>query len=160
MQYKIKKQNKLFFYVCIFFQRLPDNFEILRQIDRFSVEKVLAAKKGIVDSIIENFCSNGNIKEKIIDQYNSINLIKWVNIADTTKFWTEVLEYKDSAGNDRFKEISNFAIQLLSLPWSNADVERLFSQMNLVKTKLRNRIQSNTVNAILHVRYVFLKKIY
>lgn len=99
-------------------------------------------------------CNDENKKEKIVDQYNNIHLIKLNHIDDTTKFWAEVSQYKDAAGNNPFSEISCFAFQLLSLHWSNADVERLFSQMNLVKTKLRNRIQSDTVNAILHVRYV------
>lgn len=136
----------------LYFYRLPDNFEILRQIDNFSAEKILSAKKKNIDLFLINLCNDEIKKEKIVDQYNNIHLIKWVHIDDTTKFWSEVSQYKDSAGNNPFNEICSFAFQLLSLPWSNADVERLFSQMNLVKTKLRNRIQSDTVNAILHVR--------
>lgn len=116
------------------------------------MDNVLCAKKNSIDQIVYIICDNQSLIEKIFDQYHNINLIKWTNIDNTTKFWTEVLAYKDAAGNNPFLEIGNFAIQLLSLPWSNADVERLFSQMNLVKTKLRNRIQSDTVNAILQVR--------
>ncbi|KYN16079.1 hypothetical protein ALC57_11688, partial [Trachymyrmex cornetzi] len=36
---------------------------------------------------------------------------------------------------------------------SNADVERTFSQLNLVKSKIRNRLQNIMVNTILHIRY-------
>lgn len=43
-----------------------------------------------------------------------------------------------TGGINQFIELAEFAISLLSLPHSNADIERVFSQMNLVKTKLRN----------------------
>ena len=42
---------------------------------------------------------------------------------------------------------------VLSLPHSNADVERLFSQVGIVKTKLRNRMRISTLNSILAIKY-------
>lgn len=63
------------------------------------------------------------------------------------------MEYKDAASNNPFADLCHFAISLLSLPHSNADIERVFSQMNLVKTKLRNRLAVTTLNAILYVRF-------
>ena len=45
------------------------------------------------------------------------------------------------------------AVSVLSLPNSNAEVERLFSQMSVVKCKLRNRMSLQTLNSILYVRY-------
>lgn len=41
---------------------------------------------------------------------------------------------------------------LLALPFSNAAVEKVFSQMNLVKTKTSNRMGSNLLISILHIR--------
>ena len=35
----------------------------------------------------------------------------------------------------------------------NSEVERVFSQMNIVKNKLRNRMQAKMANALLAVRY-------
>ncbi len=45
------------------------------------------------------------------------------------------------------------AVSVLSLPHSNAEVERLFSQMSVVKNKLRNWMSLHTLNSILYVRY-------
>lgn len=42
---------------------------------------------------------------------------------------------------------------LLCLPHSNGEAERIFSQMNLVKSKIRNRLSTPSVNAVLTVRY-------
>jgi len=84
-----------------------------------------------------------------LNQYNDIHLLKWENIDDTIKFWAEVNLFKDSGGNERFSELSLFAIQMLSLPWSNAEVEHAFSQVNIVKSKLRNRMDVTTLNSIL-----------
>lgn len=44
------------------------------------------------------------------------------------------------------------AISLLTLPHSNAEIERLFSQMNIVKTKVLNRLQLSMLNSILTIR--------
>ncbi len=59
---------------------------------------------------------------------------------------------KDALGDPIFKNISDFAILALTLPISNAAVERIFSILNLVKDKLRNRMAVKMLNAILHIR--------
>nr|XP_041632484.1 uncharacterized protein LOC108072286 [Drosophila kikkawai] len=73
-------------------------------------------------------------------------------LENTSTFWSEVKRYRDSAGNP-YEDVVNFALSLLSLPWSNAEVERDFSQVNLVKTKIRNRLEVDTLNAILAIRF-------
>ena len=45
------------------------------------------------------------------------------------------------------------AVSVLSLPHSNAEVERVFSQMSVVKSKLRNWMSLQTLNSILYIRY-------
>jgi hypothetical protein len=66
-----------------------------------------------------------------------------------------VHSYKDCADNNPFKELFLFALKMLTHPHSNADVERVFSVMNTVKTKLRNCLHLRTLNAILNIKYGF-----
>lgn len=48
-----------------------------------------------------------------------------------------------------FQELGNFALTVLSLPHSNAACERCFSKINLIKTKIRNRLLLPTLNGLL-----------
>ncbi|KAH9376516.1 hypothetical protein HPB48_006601 [Haemaphysalis longicornis] len=43
-------------------------------------------------------------------------------------------------------------MSMLVLPYSNAEVERTFSQLKIVKSKLRNKMKPETRNAIFVVR--------
>lgn len=131
---------------------MPDNFKMLKMVNLLSVDNVLKQNKADIIPLITLLTKNGDLIDAINSQYNNISYIKWTNISTTVSFWSEVFMYKDSAGNNTFEELADFALEVLSLPWSNADVERVFSQLNLVKTKLRNRLITSTVNAVLRVR--------
>ena len=50
-----------------------------------------------------------------------------------------------------FKNLSKFALQMLSLPVSNADAERLFSKLSLIKTETRNRLSIKNLKSLLYV---------
>lgn len=63
-------------------------------------------------------------------------------------FLTE-LSYRDSIGENLFDDLVNSILKFLTLLHSNADVERLFSQINLIKTKLKNRMHINKLIALL-----------
>ena len=51
-----------------------------------------------------------------------------------------------------FTELAEYALAVYSLPCSNAQVERVFSIMTYVKTRLRNRIQVPMLNSILFLK--------
>lgn len=65
------------------------------------------------------------------------------------EFWGKLSKVKDGAGNSQFKVLCNFMFSLLSLPHANVDVERIFSSVNLIKTKTRNRLTTATVQSLL-----------
>lgn len=68
-------------------------------------------------------------------------------------FWSEIWKYRDAADINPFQELAMAAVSVLSLPHSNAEVERVFSQMSVVKSKLRNRMSLQSLNSILYIRY-------
>lgn len=56
------------------------------------------------------------------------------------KFWSELNVLED------YQELSQFALDTLCIPHSNAQCERVFSHVNLIKTKIRNKLVTETVN--------------
>ncbi len=65
------------------------------------------------------------------------------------EFWGKLFQVKDGAGSAQFEVLCNFMFSLLSLPHANVDVERIFSSVNLIKTKTRNWLITSTVRALL-----------
>ena len=134
-------------------QRMPENFHILKDMKCFAVDNVLRHLKEPITPLLEAMNLSGDKIETILFKYNGLHLNKWVNLNDTEKFWDEVSKYQDASGGNSFKEEAECALNLLSLPNSNAEVERLFSSMNIIKTKLRNKMQLPMLHSVLSVKY-------
>ena len=132
--------------------RLPDNFEALKKLSHFSLQDCLNQVQDTFNEIAELFDYRNQDTEKIETQRRNLSIVQWSEKNSTAKFWTEVGTYQDASGCNPFQELFDLAISILSLPHSNAEVERLFSQLNVVKNKLRNRLSLKSVNAVLAVR--------
>lgn len=132
--------------------RLPDNFKILKSIGAISVENTLKPQKPDIFPLIELFDKSTIECDKIINQWNKIHLIEWKNTSSTKQFWYEVNHFTNAVGENPFSEVTKFALNLLCLPHSNAEVERLFSNMNVVKNKVRNRLELGMLRSILIIR--------
>ncbi|KAL1488727.1 hypothetical protein ABEB36_014526 [Hypothenemus hampei] len=70
-----------------------------------------------------------------------------INCAD--KFWTEVFELRIVHGNTLFPNLKIIINFLMVLPFSNASVERVFSNLKNIKTDKTNLLQTNTIKGIL-----------
>jgi len=51
-----------------------------------------------------------------------------------------------------FFDLTELAGKCIVLPWSNGDVERIFSLMNLTKSPLRNKLKDDMLVAIMTIR--------
>ncbi|KAK3933080.1 Cullin-associated NEDD8-dissociated protein 1, N-terminal part [Frankliniella fusca] len=69
----------------------------------------------------------------------------------SVELWTALFKY-EIGGERRFAVIAAFALRVLTTLLSNATVERAFSVMNLTKTKIRNRMQTKMLEALLRLR--------
>lgn len=79
-----------------------------------------------------------------------------VGAIDIIDFWIAVWNVRNAEGKRMFEDLAAFALRVLSLPISNAVVERVFSYMNIVKSKVRNRMGVPLLAAILRIRIHFL----
>lgn len=134
-------------------QRLPDNIHIFEKINLFSVENVLKQQKPSITPLLSEMDIDPLQIAQIEIEYNKIHLVKWDKIHHTVYFWGEVFKYRDAMGENPFKNVAEIALLFLVLPVSNAEVERIFSQLNLVKNKTRNKLSLDMVNSLLCVRY-------
>lgn len=75
-------------------------------------------------------------------------------------YWCKVTAVRDPADySDRlYPTLSKFVSAVLSLPHSSAAVERIFSSINLIKTKQRNRLKTNTIEGLLHTQELIGEK--
>ena len=133
-------------------KRLPENLAILRDLSFLSPRNATSQMKSSISSLASRFSSIVPDVDALEREWNLIPTKIWNETKNVEKFWIEVYQTENSDGTKKFENISRFALAILSLPYSNAAVERCFSQMNAVKTKLRNKLAVETVNAILQIR--------
>ena len=91
------------------------------------------------------------VKQDIENEWCQLQNKKWNNLSNTEKFYAEIMEDSDAAGNKRFENVAKFATALLSLPFSNASVERAFSIYSILKNKLRNRLSPEMLQCLMMV---------
>lgn len=120
--------------------RLPSHINLMDKVRYFSVSECLKKVKPSITNVSKTFLNDQLRIKKIENQWHYITNIRWENVKDTFLFCSEVESYRDASGLNPFAELAEYAITLLVLPLSNADVKRVFSQMNLIKNSLRNKM--------------------
>lgn len=69
---------------------------------------------------------------------------------DLCQFWFKVSRITKGDDTPAFPLVAKLMKNLMCLPHSSAAVERVFSQINLMKTKLRNQLNTPTLIGMLH----------
>jgi hypothetical protein len=69
---------------------------------------------------------------------------------DIQVFWHQVTSMKLGNNEMAFPVLSRFVQNILCLPHSSANVERQFSAINLMKTKVRSKLETDTIRGLLH----------
>ena len=78
--------------------------------------------------------------------------------------WASILQMTTPMGEERFPNLKKNMKAVLSLPHSNADCERVFSQVRKIHTDCRKNLNSDTLTAllqckILRISYGFFQKV-
>ncbi|KAJ8913072.1 hypothetical protein NQ315_006573 [Exocentrus adspersus] len=81
-----------------------------------------------------------------------LNELKTMDKSDIEAFWSNIFSLKNQLNELMFPHLKKSMQGLLSLPHSSAAAERRFSQVTLLKTKLRNRLEIETLDTILHTK--------
>lgn len=139
--------------------RTPKNIEVFNKIKCFDIANILVLterNKSKLINVLDIYEENLQQRTKLLDQASQLSFVNWTEKEDSLKFWTEVYNYSNSIGQNPFHDLAKFVFRFYVLPFSNAEVERAFSQMNICKSKLRNRMGSKLLNSLITVRY-FLK---
>lgn len=108
-------------------QRLPDNIEVLSKIAQLSVKKALSALKPSLVPLLEAMGLDESEIDEIESQWKAITSVTWSKMNTTENFWCEVNTYRDACGRNAFGALARFALAMLVMPYSNAEVERSFS---------------------------------
>ena len=123
----------------------------------FSINYMLQPVKdaSAICSVIKFFGINEDTVAKADYQLQKINLVDWINKTNVQKFWSEVGDYKNASSSNPFLELYQCAISVLILPHSNAEIEKVFSCINYVKSKLRKLMK--LLNAILTIKFGLIR---
>ena len=131
-------------------KRVPENVVVFQAVLTFSPSQILSATDVTMPAVrVKNICKDveaTNVEMKLLCKVPMYESVK----KDSFQFWNIIRDFTDAGGAKRFGHIS-FALSLYSLPYSNAEVERIFSKLNYCKSNLRNKMKSGTVAAIIHV---------
>jgi len=128
-----------------FHQRFPFNshevlaLKELTFLDPNNISKVQSL--GPVANYFGSFVNNLNGLDREWRLFQNTDYKSYVNI-DHVSFRETNLKFKRGDNNLLSPKLYNFVKLLLSLPHSSACVERIFSVINLNKTKTRNRLST------------------
>lgn len=83
-----------------------------------------------------NYNESNDMMQKIDDQLRCLPffiafLPKDLEKTYVGKFWNKILDNKNAAGKSEFHEVATFALDILCLPHSTADYERIFSRVDV-----------------------------
>lgn len=135
--------------------RLPDNLSVLKTLADLHPKVATSQLKPNLNNILTQFHRTslyGN-KNDIESEWNNLHNKSWSALNNSVDFYAQVHDDCDAAGYKRFKNIAKFAIALLTVPISNASVERAFSIYSVFKNKLRNKLSLELLQSLMMVRF-------
>ena len=141
-------------------KRLPAAHNIFKGLSALHPSKVLNGRTGVPFSQLPLPHLQQENSNEIEEQYRKILHRDWKDdpifngtIPETTvTFWSQIIQFQTSLGDKPFEKLATYSLDCLTNPVSNAVVERAFSLVTAVKTKQRNRMGLELLNAIIRIR--------
>lgn len=85
-------------------------------------------------------------------EYRQLRNMNFEKTDDPIEFWRTVTKLQRGDGQLLFATIAVFVSRVFCLPHSSAAVERIFSSININKSKSRNRLGIDTISGIMHTK--------
>ncbi|XP_071578842.1 general transcription factor II-I repeat domain-containing protein 2B-like [Temnothorax nylanderi] len=143
-------------------QRLPTNFEIFKKIELLSPSRcTLQVRIKFEELPLQDFFDSDCDVSLYKSQWEKLSFVDWnahykgdvpTNIL---VFWPDVYKYTDACGRFIFRELAEVVLKMLTIPTSNAVVERAFSALTLIKTRIRNKLSTSMLQSLLTIRMHF-----
>ena len=131
-------------------KRAPENVAIFQAVSAFSPANILAVSDVAMPALrFKNICKDVDATHREMKLLSRVPISENLK-SDPIQFWNFVNSFTDASGAKRFGNISSLALAFYFLPYSNAEVERIFPKLNYFKSKLRNKMKSATVAALIH----------
>ena len=152
---KIRGKNFLKEVLIGFQKRLCGTLNMMKKIACFRSENFLstrfAASNFPAPFFAQDQLSLSELEEraKLLQATN----IESIKSGGTEAFWTAVHNYQDSTNSNPFHQLSSGVLKILCLPISNAEIERVFSQVTLLKNSKRSTMKSELLEAILYIKF-------
>lgn len=141
--------------------RFPVKDSIVEKFQYFDPEHVKAKPINSISDLTSHFPNIVNPNE-IQDLDNEWRMLRSYPLNDFDNdillFWKKIALVKIGDDSLKFPGLVRFVFQILCLPHSSAAVERIFSQINLIKTQLRNKLKVKTIEGILYTKSLLRDK--
>lgn len=143
------------FYIELVFQikkRFKFDDPSLTFISNFDPKKAASGEVTSIASIINYFPQLVDDIEALNTEWRLLPDIK--NVGSVEEYCSFIFSLKNGTQEYMFPNLTKLIKGLMCLPHSSAAAERLFSQLNLIKTKVRNRLEIETCECILHSKHL------
>ena len=113
-------------------------------------------------NVVDQFRSllgDENDENVIVDSWNSLIFIDdfGAHLTDPNveidAFYFGLYDYTNAVGEHPLRQWITFVLNILTIPHSNVEPERVWSKVNLTKTPIRNKLYLSTVNALVQASY-------
>ncbi|KAK3929678.1 Nitrogen permease regulator 3 [Frankliniella fusca] len=156
----------IFTLVQLLLDKLPSNLDSVSKV-RFLVPRLVLVKteRPTFSQLPTEFADNDpELLDQLENQWRELGTLPITEICDNFSvnddidsvdighFWSCVLELKYVAGERPFEALALMTLRALTMPISNAVVERAFSVMSCIKWRKRNRMQLKMIESLMRVR--------
>lgn len=136
-------------------QRFDFNDHILKFFSNFTPEKAISGDVLSIVKICSYFPSIDVDVEELNTQWRLLpefEDLKNISVLGFEQFWSHIINCKNKLNVPMFSNLTKVNKCVMCIPHSSVCAKRIFSQLNNIKTKLRNKLEVKTCDNIFHCK--------